>query len=194
MSHESLEQSEESLPPSPEEIEMVVDVLRRLKPGFQDRRIFEQTARLNVMSTVEMAPLRKTSEGKTQILLTQRAADDPFWPNEWHIPGTFMLTTDKRQGPHDHSDEFKRIFGDKGELGNSIQLVSEPVFVDSEMRDTRRGTEHSAVHYAEVTGEPTVGRFFDADQFPYNVPTPGVVEHQINCITIAVKRFETDNR
>src|SRR6185295_219689 len=49
--------------------------------------IFAAIARLGVLCSVEVVPLRVGPEGKTQVLLTQRPAGDEWWPNQWHVPG-----------------------------------------------------------------------------------------------------------
>jgi hypothetical protein len=175
------------------ELEKAVEFLRGLEEGRQPYELFLEIARLAVMGSVEMVPLRTTAAGKTEVLLTQRPEND-VWAEQWHVPGTIMLPTDKVESSHDYDDAFGRIFGDNGELKSGVKVIGKPVYVDSERRKTRRGDEFAAIHYAEVTGEPTIGRFFDAEAFPDNVPEPGVIHHHVEFIQEAVARYMADKQ
>ena len=171
-----------------------VSYLRTLAPGTIPKDIFEALMNLMVVCTVEMVPIRVSGNGKLQVLLTQRPDDDPIWPGDWHVPGVVLRITDSLSAPHDFNDAFSRIFGGNGELKDGVQLVSAPVYFDAERRQTRRGQEFSALHYVEVSGEPAVGQFFDIEEFPTNVPAPGVIEHHVNLITKAVARYRADKQ
>ncbi|MEO6513722.1 MAG: hypothetical protein ABIR37_03470 [Candidatus Saccharimonadales bacterium] len=179
--------------PENSELNQAVEYLNGLEPGHLPYDLFLAISRLAVRGTVEMVPLRKTEEGSTEVLLTQRPEGD-LWAGQWHVPGSVMLPTDQVEGSHDYSDAFGRIFDQEGELENGVQLVNQPVYVDSERRKTIRGDEVAAVHYAEVNGEPTVGAYFDMTDFPHNVPAPGVISHHVDFIKHAVKQFETDHK
>lgn len=172
------------------ELEKAIEFLRGLEAGRQPYELFLEIARLAVLSSVEMVPVRM-HDGKPQVLLTQRPEDD-VWSKQWHVPGTIMLPTDKVESSHDYDDAFGRIFDHDGELKSGVKVVGKPVYVDSERRKTRRGDEFAAIHYAEVTGEPTVGQFFDAEEFPGNVPEPGVIEHHAAFIQKAVAQYMAD--
>jgi ADP-ribose pyrophosphatase YjhB (NUDIX family) len=42
--------------------------------------------------SAELAVLRQTGESEVEIYLTQRPADDPFYPSQWHGPGCMIKT------------------------------------------------------------------------------------------------------
>jgi len=166
----------------------VVEFLKRIEPGHYDYELWREMVRLNTLSTVELVPLRVTDQGRIQVLLTQRPKGD-LWEYLWHIPGSVMYATDKIEHEHDYRDAFMRIYGDGGEIGGGVQIVGEPTYVDTHRRMTLRGPEHSAITCVEVRGDTTTGQFVDMDGFPGNVPAPGIITHQVNCIIVAAQRF-----
>lgn len=80
--------------PSENEIKQAVDVISRLEKGFLPFDLFIALASKITMPTMELLPVRKGKNGDIEVLLTQRPADDPYWPNEWHIPGTVIRASD----------------------------------------------------------------------------------------------------
>jgi hypothetical protein len=166
----------------------VVEFLKRLEPGRYEYDLWKEMARLNTICTVELVPFRVTDDGKLQVLLTQRPKGD-IWEFLWHIPGSVMYATDKIEHEHDYSDAFERIYGDGGELGDGVQTIGTPTYVDSHRRKTLRGSEYSAITWVEVTGDTATGQSVDMDGFPGNVPVPGIISHQVSCITLAAQHF-----
>ena len=113
---------------------------------------------------MEVAPLRMTNEGRIEILLTQRPADDKHWPNEWHIPGTVIRSTDE---PGNFHTGFQRVLHD--ELNDAVVYPTEPQFVGVKFWDAHRGRELDHLHYVEVSvvdGAKVPGQFFDVTQLP----------------------------
>lgn len=170
----------------------LAESLKNFEPGRLPYPLFMEIARLAVLGTVEMVPLRTTPEGKTEVLLTQRPKGD-VWAGQWHVPGTVMLPTDTVKNGSDYDDAFERIFAKEGELQNGLRLVGEPTYVSTERRKTARGDELSVIHYAEVAGEPSVGQFFDVDQLEHTVPAPGMIEHQMEFVQEAAEAFRARN-
>lgn len=150
--------------------------------------VFHVLAKRLTQATVEMVPVRTTTEGKAQVLLTQRPAGDP-WEHQWHVPGTILLGRDNIDHPKDYSAAFSRILGDNGELKTGVKPLAEPVEFATERRKTRRGPELAVIFWVEVEGEPIVGRFFDIDSFPKNIPEPGVIDHHQDFIPRVVEHY-----
>lgn len=161
---------------SPSE-DAVAAELSRLKPGYLPKPIFLEVTRLVVMPIVEVVPLRRHAD-KVEILLTQRAADDPFWPRQWHVPGTVVRATD---APGSFADPLQRV------LQQELKGVATagPEFVKTVFHHSGRGMEMSQIFWVEVTGEPNVGEFYDADNLP-----PTVVTSQLDFIPDAVAHFK----
>lgn len=196
MSQEQYPADNPELTASPERAseQAVVEYLQSLELGAVSTKLFNELARIMVVSTIEMVPLRVSEEGKTQVFLTPRPEDD-VWAGQWHVPGTALRASDHIEDRHDFSDAFARLLGTGGELHKEgITVVTAPVATDAEVRDTHRGHEFSRIHYVEVEGEPAGeearGRYFDVEGFPGNVPTPGVIDHHIAFIIDAASKFQ----
>lgn len=163
---------------SEDEIRSIVDGLSKLNPGFLPFDIFRQFTRLGVTPILEVVPLRKNSQGNTDILLLARPVDDPVWPSQLHIPGTVIRATDT---PGSFETAFKRIFDE--ELKGTEP--SAPVFVQNIFHHSGRGMETSHVYWAEVRGEPAAGSFYSAALLPENIVTS-----QLDFIPQAVAAYE----
>jgi hypothetical protein len=158
------------------EIEQLTQLLKKLEPGFLPLDVFMQIARLTVLSIIEFVPMRM-NDGKVEVLLLSREADDPLWPNELHVPGTVIRPTDTEGNIY---KAFERILNDELKGTES----SSPHYVGSNLHPSKRGMEQAQIYWVEVTGEPTIGQFHVVDELPSNV-----IESQLNFIKLAAKSF-----
>lgn len=165
------------------EISQTTDLLKKLEPGFQPYPIFEQIARLIALPVVELIPLR-LHDGAVQVLLIQRAPDDPYWPNLWHTPGTIVRATDLPNGQGTNWPAFERLFHD--ELKGT--KVGDPQFVGSLLHKSKRGVEQAQIYWVEVKDEPPVGTFYPIDSLPLSV-----IESQKAFIQEAARNFQAYN-
>ena len=163
--------------PTEEEIKQAAATLRRLPPGRLPLDVFIEVVRLVPAPIVEVVPVRKNSNGETEILLTKREETDPIWPGMLHTPGTVILASDKGEN---NEEAFMRI---QKELGGVE--TSEPHFVKNTFHEVKRGKEQAQVYWAEVTGAPVVGEFYSAAQLPDTL-----VDTQVDFIKAAVSNFE----
>jgi hypothetical protein len=168
--------------PSAREIASAVEIFSRLKPGFLPFPVFLETCRLTVSTIVEVVPLRK-KDGRVQVLLTKRSDDDLFWPGMFHTPGTLVRATDEEGS---YKSAFARILGD--ELA-AVALAGEPEYVYSTLHKLARGMENANIFFVEVSGEPTVGVFYDMDSLPDNV-----IQEQLDFIHKAAEKFAATSR
>jgi hypothetical protein len=166
---------------SAQEINDVVQILKKMEPGLLPFEVFHQIARLYVTSIIEVVPLRKKDDQIVTLLL-QRDKDDPVWPNMMHTPGTVVRASDES---NTFKDAFSRIL--KDELCK-IDLVSEPQFVDYEFHQVKRGKEMALVFYVEYRGKIKCGREVIVNQLPKNI-----VDTQLDFIKKAVNKFRIDN-
>ncbi|TAN45671.1 MAG: hypothetical protein EPN26_16080, partial [Rhodospirillales bacterium] len=82
--------------------------------------LYGAIARLSISVAVEMVCLRRDpATGKLMVLMTQRAADDPLLPGEWHCPGSITRVGELPE------DVFRRL--EQKEFG--CALDGPPVFV-----------------------------------------------------------------
>jgi hypothetical protein len=164
--------------------------LKTLQPGRVPEEIFLQFARLMVISVIELVPLRINTAGEVEVLLLQRPKGD-VWSEQWHVPGTLILATDKLDERDDYEQPMQRLLGVGGELAG-IAIQGNPIEIETERRKTLRGDELAVIHYVEIAGEPTVGKFFALKDYPHNVPQPGIVPHHNAFVRRAAERFVAD--
>jgi hypothetical protein len=188
-SHEEVVQTPETAEagPTPEEIAQAVKVLEKLKPGFLPFELFNEVARLVTTPTIELAPLRTREDGKVEVFMTQRPGDDPFWPSEWHVPGTVIRSTDEEG---DFSTAMQRL--KDSELMHSLQMKTDPVFVGHEFWQVKRGRELPFQHYVEVSpveGVELPGKFFPVDELPDTT-----IDHHRKVIANAVAAYKASKQ
>lgn len=151
-------------------------LLKKLDIGLLPLEVFYEISRITCNVAYEIVPLRLRN-GKVQILLTRRAADDPFWPNLLHSTGTIMRASD------DFKSAKERLLAD--ELPG-IKYKGEPVFVYNSAGTTARGSCVAIFHYLETISSP-VGEWYDIDNLPDDV-----IKSQIDGWQRIAKKFEKD--
>ena len=144
-----------------EQAELVL-LLKKLQPGFQPYEVFEQLARLTVLSIIEFVPLRMSETGEIEVLLLERGDDAPIWPGEVHTPGTVIRPGDNAQNTY---LAFDRILND--ELQGTT--FSNPHFVGSILHESKRGPEHAQVYWVEPKEQTRVGKWHNVDSLPDNL-------------------------
>ena len=117
--------------------------------------------------TIEIGVLRKTMEGKREILLIRRLPNDKFWTNLWHVPGTIIRNRESFNKALQRlmDDEFCFNFKEKPEFITWINYLHYP-----------RGHEISLVyrHTVESDFMPPKGKFFPISDLPADI----VKEHR----------------
>lgn len=134
--------------------------LQSVPAAFLPEELFVQIARLTVLSAVELVCVRTAAGGQVEVLLTQRAEVDPFWPGEWHCPGSVLRPTDEKET---FVSGFHRVLA--GELG--LTEWAEPTFAGVWFWEGVRGSALSVIFWLDVTGlTMPVGKFFPASALP----------------------------
>lgn len=141
-------------------MQSVVTQLKSITPGYLPANLFYEVSRLAVVCAVEVVPLR-TVKGACEVLLTQRLANDPHWPNLWHNPGSIMRPNDQ-VGSFDSA--ITRICSDELGMGD----WPTPIFVGTHFWQGARGSIVSLVHTLDISGmdSPAVGTFFPVANLP----------------------------
>lgn len=164
---------------SPDEIENLVTLLRKLEPGFFPLSVFNEMARLNVLTAIEVVPVRMVG-ASVHVLLLKRGVDDLFWKGLYHTPGTIVIASDQA---NTFADGLARIV--KGELDNAPYLGS-PVFVEVVNIQHERGRSNGIVYWLEMKDEHnSCGEYYDVDHLP-----PNIVTSQVAMIQSAAKKFK----
>ena len=168
---------------SPTELSEAVEALKKLPRGFLPKEAFDVLVQKVVTPAVDLLPLRLNEQGQVEVLLTKREADDPIWPDQWHIPGTVLRATDTEQT---YQSAFERVL--EGELKGGLQVSGSPVYVMTSFVEVERGRELVLSHYIEVESgsEAPVGRFFPADKIPKEM-----LEHQIGMVAAIATAYRT---
>jgi hypothetical protein len=94
--------------------------------------IYRAMAFMAVRFTVELALVKPSKDGVTEVLLTQRPADDEDIPNQWHIPGVGVKQKDPVLHYHDNNAALGRIMTD--EVGGDLQIADHPIMLDTVRR------------------------------------------------------------
>jgi uncharacterized RmlC-like cupin family protein len=160
-----------------QEVTLTARLLSKLKPGFLPFDIFHQVTRLVATPIIEVVPLRRSPNGKVEILLLKREADDPVWPGQLHVPGTVVRASDT---PGSFDEALGRV------LNKELVSVttSKPVFVKNILHFSGRGMEVSQIFWTEIQGEPVTGEFYEPDDLPQTI-----VKSQLDFIPDAVAHF-----
>lgn len=107
---------------------------------------------------VELVVLR---DNRSEILLTQRPPDDPYWPAMWHVPGGYILFRESVR------DAINRIA--RNELGSR---VSECLFLGylEFYREEENPRNHSIslIFRCSLENEAKTGEYFPVDTTPSN--------------------------
>lgn len=140
-----------------QEQKQLLELLKKVEPGFYPIELFWQFARLNTIGIVELVPI-KIEAGGPKVLLINRSEDDAFWPGLPHVPGCVLRPTDT-------VDTALRRLVDE-ELGVEVELIK-PLL--TEVRTTRRGNELVWVHYCFLRSNPQNGTLYDAVDLPKSV-------------------------
>lgn len=147
---------------------LAAECLSRLQPGRQPEELFEQIARLTVLSTVEIFALNTTfNASDPAVMFTRRSDSDKWWGGQMHIPGAVLLPDDAVANTHDFSAPAKRVFNN--ELGGIVQTDGLLHFFDLQRRSGPRGTELSpffwtVVEVSSYADLPEDVRFFSASE------------------------------
>lgn len=151
--------------------------------------IFAALASVVVVPTVEVG-FMNMQDNILRILLTQRAADDAFWPDQWHVPGSVIRATDAITHEHDYLAALERVYA---EVGLDIQSTSQPVEFETVHRAGARGTELTVRFLVTISDETKRGKLFDVDDILKNPPKIGLVETHHTAIASFANAYRTQN-
>lgn len=85
------------------------------------RWLFETAPRIVPQFSIELAVLRVNGP-QFEVWLRQRPEDDPFWPSQWHMPGTCLYT-----GGDDLDGMWRRIMRELNK-GGDVTFDEKPAF------------------------------------------------------------------
>lgn len=158
-----------------EEIQTLVTLLAKLKPGYLPTDIFYAVLRLVVTPTYLAVPLYDDGE-KLQVQLIERDVNDPHWAGLLHLPGTVVLATDETiEDTHD------RLI--KGEISDS-KINGDPIYAGYVFDTIPRGREVSIINYVMLEEEPKNGNLYDVDNLPDNI-----IPTEIKRVVMAVEHY-----
>lgn len=133
--------------------------LAKIPAGFLDPDIFNQIARLGVLTYLELVAFRQKKD-IIEVLLTKREPTDPFWPNMYHNPGTVLRPSDDNST---FADALKRLETQEYKI-----KLPEPYFAGFWFEQLERGKGFGVVSWIELNECPT-GEYFDINNLPPNL-------------------------
>lgn len=140
------------------EQKQLVDLLKKLEPGFYPFEIFSEFARLNTMACIEFVPFIY-DDGELKVVLVNREQGDQIWPGQPHLVGGVIRPNENAQ------DVFERLF--------AKELVTkerpQPRYVLTEQRRSKRGNELIQLFYVLLKNRPEQGNLYPPSDIPKNV-------------------------
>ncbi len=133
--------------------------LSKIPAGFLKPELFNQVARLGVLTYLEVLAFRQKKES-IEVLLTKRDSKDPFWPNMYHNPGTVLRPSDT---DYSFKDALNRLENDEYK-----QKFPMPFFAGFWFEQLERGKGFGIVCWVELQN-CSAGQYFNVNQLPSNL-------------------------
>ncbi|HWZ65486.1 MAG TPA: hypothetical protein VNX65_01665 [Patescibacteria group bacterium] len=157
------------------EIAQTEQLLSRLEPGYIPHALFMEFYRLTPAPIMQIIPLRRDSNGDIEVLMIQRAPDEPFLPNIWHNPGTVLRANDT------YETSVSRLLDDELQ---GVKVTKGPIFATNLFHQSPRGSEIVQLYWIEID-KPMYGTFWPLDKLPKYI-----LESEIPVIHEAVKYYK----
>lgn len=135
-------------------------------PDIFGYELFCSVAGKFVLPAVEALIFREF-EGKKQILLIKREANDHIWSGLWHNPGTIIRKSDFIESGLLSSKTLKKCFERLEAKEIKGKFKSEPKFKNIFIDKTKRGVGLHLLFECEVESF-SEGQFFNVDNLPEN--------------------------
>lgn len=161
------------------QIDQLTGLLKQLESGKDvPLPVFFEFARLQCVPVLELVPLRR-QEGRAEVLLIKRPADDPFFAGLWHTPGTIIRSRDG-----DLRGALLRLLDH--ELAG-VSFAGPPRLVMEQLHHSKRGMESATIFYREVSDNAGIGQWHPADNLPADL-----IDSQRDFIQAASTQFKQD--
>jgi 8-oxo-dGTP pyrophosphatase MutT (NUDIX family) len=155
-----LDESEEGL---------LLKLLAQIQGKEMSPEVFGALCRIVRFPMVELVLLRRTTTEKLEIFLTQKPADDPDFPGEWHIPGGVARLSEKSP-----EETLERVIREIGYIDKPIAEILMVPGGAAYSNHARGGDVHIITHKLfsdptnqwEETEAITGGRWFPIDDLP----------------------------
>jgi ADP-ribose pyrophosphatase YjhB (NUDIX family) len=120
--------------------------------------VFDALLKITPRTSIETVIARR-QQGMIEVLLTKRPDDDPYFPGQWHSPGSFFRQRETL------ADVLHRI--SRREIRAKI---IHPQFVTYQNNwNEPRGHTIGLVHLCQTESEPQEGEFFSLHNLPDNI-------------------------
>ena len=134
----------------------LVELLKRVDPGYYSVDLFHALLRLVVSTTYVVIPFRRMGD-RIDVHLIVRDLSDPHYGGQLHTAGTVIRASDR-----DLSCVYRRLV--RSELSD-VDVIEGPVFVGVVFDEILRGKEVSLIHWIEVESASDNG-FYDMEDLP----------------------------
>lgn len=135
---------------------------------------FETAPMLMPQSCIELLLTARDAQGRLLLYVERRSATDPYWPGEWHVPGTTMYAMDTWEQMCQRLDE-----GELHGLMDGEVLKPEMLFASTHADRARGPCLHLVCEYRLSPAKyawavrTLPGRFVEAASLPRDM-----IEHQ----------------
>lgn len=121
--------------------------------------LFYLSARMFGEACVELFIYRKTPVGRMQVYLLPRPKNDPFYPNQLHMPGARKIPTET------YTQTLTRAIRETP-YGGQIKSIQ---YIKSDTYKAKRGVEYADIRGLEVAYQKNAPNFYDVDNLPSNM-------------------------
>lgn len=140
----------------------VAEYLRSFEGELLPTPVFNAIAETMALPYVELVIFSANARHQDQVLMSRREANDAYFPNLWHVPGTMLRASDVTFRGNDLNVAIKRLLDDELQGLEVTHLT----FTGFHFHRVARGVGLSLIHIALATGNPSVGQFFGVNHLP----------------------------
>ena len=142
----------------------VAEYLRGYKGQLLPSPVFYAIAETMALPYIELLIYHPDTK-RSEILLTRREEDDPYFPGLWHVPGTLLRAADLGKPGDNFGLAIERILNE--ELGGLT--IGPTTLAGLYFHGVTRGVGLSIIHTTRAQGTPAVGQFFPVSHLPEDI-------------------------
>ncbi len=140
----------------------VGEYLKSFQGKLLPEPVFNGIAETLALPYVELVIFNAHAHHQQQVLLTRREENDPYFPSQWHVPGTLLRSSDVTFRGTDLGMAVKRLLNDELR-GLEVEHLT---FSGFHFHKVARGVGLSMIYIALANQTPAVGQYFSVNHLP----------------------------